>query len=396
MKLTTLLFGGQCIAVPAEHRLAVLNLCLQNGFSYTDFVWCADGSVRFWCTVPTARRLLRYCKSSMADVRTVDARGIPWLFWMLRKRIGLAVGVVCALSLLVLSGQFVWDIDITGNEQLSAEEIRELLRACGFGVGTYLPNVHTGDLENRVLLASDQISWIAVNLNGTVANVQVLERIASADDGDAAPAAKPANLIAISDGQVEFLELYRGTSVVKIGQAVKKGDLLVSGIYEGELSGLHVTRASGAVWARTERTITVEIPLNYEEKVYEDEKIRTIFLNFFDFSVKIFENTGNQSTMCDIIEGKTEKNGLFARPLPVSFTVDAVRPYTLCCATRSAEEAIELAYDALERELSALSDEIQLLQKQISADITEDSVRLSCTLRCVENIAVQQEFEIGD
>ena len=61
---------------------------------------------------------------------------------------------------------------------------------------------------------------------------------------------------------------------------------------------------------------------------------------------------------------------------------------------RTAEEALELGYEQLSQELSALSGEVQLLQKEIVTEMREDSVVLICTLTCIENIALVQEFEI--
>ena len=71
-----------------------------------------------------------------------------------------------------------------------------------------------------------------------------------------------------------------------------------------------------------------------------------------------------------------------------------VRPYHLEERERRAEEALELCYTELAEQLSSLSGEVQLLQKEIVTEVGESSVVLVCTLTCIENIALVQEFEI--
>ncbi|MBO7274174.1 MAG: sporulation protein YqfD, partial [Clostridia bacterium] len=207
---------------------------------------------------------------------------------------------------------------------------------------------------------------------------------------------RPANLVATRDGQIEYFELYRGNAVVKVGQAIKAGELLVSGVYDSQTEGFRWTRAAGRVMARTERTIRVEIPLCYEEKVYADAVLQEIELHFFNFSHKIFKNSRNCAILCDIIEYNYSLGKLGGNRLPLSLTRIEARPYYTVTAERTPDEALELCYLELSQKLSALSGEVQLLQKDIVTEMGERSVVLTCTLVCIENIAAQQEFEIID
>lgn len=226
-----------------------------------------------------------------------------------------------------------------------------------------------------------------------MARVQIIEHVTGESEGDPS-LAHPANLVAARDGQIEYLELYRGNAVVTLGQAVRAGELLVSGLYDSQTGSFRYTRAAGRVMARTERTIEVEIPLCYEEKVYDEPYLIEVELHFFDFSYKIFKNSGNSDTLCDIIKYNSYLEPLGNNRLPVSLCRTEVHPYHLEQRERTAEEALELGYEQLSQELSALSGEVQLLQKEIVTEMREDSVVLICTLTCIENIALVQEFEI--
>ena len=391
-----LFFGGSCmVAVSALHRTAAMNLCMQMGLQYTHFRWCEDGSIQFSCTATSARRFLAACRKRDIEAEIVAHRGLPTVLMRLKDRAGLIVGAVLALTLIVLSGLFVWDVQVSGNVDMTEGEVIEELRKCGFGVGSYLPDLRVREIENRVLMASERIGWLSINTEGTVARVQLIEHISgSGEEENGASGKRPANLVATRDGQIEYLELYRGNAVVTSGQAVKAGELLVSGLYDSITGSFRYTRAAGRVMARTERVLRVEIPLSYEEKIYEEPFLQEMELHFFNFSQKIFKNSGNSDVLCDIIKYNSHLGRLGRNRLPVSLSRTEVRPYHIEQRERTAEEALELCYEELSQELSSLSGEVQLLQKEIVTEVGERSVVLVCTLTCIENIAAVQEFEI--
>ncbi len=386
------LSGSVEVSVSAASRMAFLNLCLYHGIQYRNFRYREDGGVACRMAYLTAHRLRRLCAREGIEMVLSQPRGLPAFLFGLRRRAGLLAGSAVAICLLVLSSRFLWDIEITGNTQMTKEEIRSVLADCSFSVGSYLPDVKIRELENRVLLAAPDIAWIAINLQGTVAEVQVIER----ETSEPTDTTKPANMIAAADGQIEFLQLYRGNAVVTVGQAVKKGELLISGIYDSATEGFRFTRAAGEVLARTEHTYRIEIPLTYEEKAYGEREYRSVSLHFFDFSSEFFKKTGNQSDTCDIIKNEIEFGWFGTRPVPLSLSVLYAEPYTMQTRTRSEEEAVELAYAELERELTELSARAELLQKEVRTEITADAVILHCRVKVIENIAVQSEFEIRD
>ena len=397
MSIALFLQGSCIVAVPAESRTRAMNLCLRQRLQYRHFEWCEDGGIRFCCTPRAARQFLSLCRQEGIAAEIVAYRGLPAFLKRISARSGLVVGGVFALFLIVLSGLFVWDVQVEGNVNLTDDEIVDALRACGFGVGSYLPTLQVREVENRVLMASERIGWLSINIDGTVARVQVIEHIEGENEGDGDAAhTRPANLVAVRDGQIEYCELYRGNAVVSAGQAVKAGELLVSGVYDSQTEGFRWTRAAGRVMARTERTVRVEIPLSYEEKVYEDAVLQQIEIYFFNFSHKIFKNSRNSDLLWDIIEYNYSLGKLGGKRLPISVTRTDARPYHTVTAERTQDEALELCYSELSRQLAALSGEVQLLQKDIVTEIGERSVVLTCTLICIENIAVQQEFEIID
>ena len=387
MKFPLYLLGSLTLTVPAEHVPQVLSICLARNLSFSHFKSRADGGISFRCPLFSAAGLLRKLKEQGIEAE-VRRAGLPYWLYTHRKRWGLFAGGLCAVVLFWLSAHFVWSVRITGNEVLTPTEIKSLLADEGLEIGSYLPGLHMSEIETRTLIHTDKLAWISVHMEGTVAVVQVIEQKIPPESKTA-----PANLVAARDGQIEYLELYRGTSVVGVGQAVRAGDLLVSGVRDSQTVGFQVTRAAGKVLARTVREFTIEIPLTYEKKVYTAVKRGQITLQFFKFSMNFFKNSGNEGSPCDIIEMKTSAEQFGLSDLPVSVSRQEIRPYRLESAERTPEEALDLAYSDLARSLSELSSDIQILRKDISTTISDDSLVLTCHLYCLEDIALQIEFE---
>ena len=148
-----------------------------------------------------------------------------------KKRAGFYIGAAFAAFLIVFSSLFVWDVDVHGTERLSEEAIRTALEEQGLRLGVFIPSLNKERLEQELMLDMDGLSWISINLRGTVANVEVHERKDALLTQDTQ---SPSNLIASMDGQIHALQITGGQTIAKLGQIVKKGDLLVSGAIDSK------------------------------------------------------------------------------------------------------------------------------------------------------------------
>ena len=389
MNFFSALLGRERFFVKEEDLGALWNLFLSESFSFSEFAF-EEGGASFWVLAIDAKKLRKLAEKQHLSLTSKERRGIFALFHRYRNRWGLIVGGVLGVFLLFVSSRVVWDVRISGNEIVPTGEIEALLEENGLFAGARLRDIHAGELENRVLISTDKIAWLSVNLSGTVAHVQVMESV----EPPAPESTSPANLVAARDGQIELLQLYRGKSVVKIGQAVREGELLVSGISDSRDGGFFYTRAAGEVLARTEREICVEIPFTSTEERMVGERVGEISLRFFHLCAKIYKRAGKEGEDCAIIEVQKGLDGAGLSRLPVFLDL------TLFCERESVEvlrtpdEALELAFAALDEELARLSDDTQLLSKEIRTEWGDESVTLICSLRCIENIAKQVEFEV--
>ena len=89
-------------------------------------------------------------------------------------------------------------------------------------------------LEQAAMVKLKDVSWMAINFQGSVVNVELKERDAPPE---AIPMEEPCNLKSSYPGQIVRLEVISGVTVVEEGDAVTQGQLLVSGVFEDLLEG---------------------------------------------------------------------------------------------------------------------------------------------------------------
>ena len=84
--------------------------------------------------------------------------------------------------------------------------------------------------------------------------------------------------------------------------------------------------------------------------------------------------------------------GLFH--VPVFLTDTLIETRESVSVLRSKEEVLDLAYRELSALLEGLSADLQLLEKRIVTEWSDEGVTLHCSIKCIENIAKQVEFEV--
>ena len=170
---------------------------------------------------------MRGCaKRAMCRLRVVKKRGMPFKAQKMEKR-GALIACLAASALLVwhLSG-FVWTIGITGDCPISQVELLQLLQQCGLETGARTSQISSRRISNDVMMLTDKLSFIAVNLKGTHAEVVVAPR---EEPPVEVGQRDPCDVISDGTGIIIALRVKTGSARVKVGETLMPGDLIVSG-----------------------------------------------------------------------------------------------------------------------------------------------------------------------
>lgn len=189
------------------------------------------------------------------ETAVIGSGGLPAAgraLWRWRR---LAILVLVLGILTAALPRRVWFIRVEGNSAVPERRILEAAGECGLSFGASAADIRSEQVKNKLLFAIPELRWAGVNTDGCSAVITVAER----QTGEGTGQWQPGDLIAFADGLVTEVILQRGTALVKPGDAVREGQILVSGLTDlGNCTS--VEQAQGEVWGLTRREIRVALP----------------------------------------------------------------------------------------------------------------------------------------
>lgn len=231
--------------------------CAQAGIALWDCRHISPDCFTAWVSVVDFFRLRTHAKRTMTRLRILKKSGLPFAAQKLMRRKALWIsGLACLLGIWYLSG-FVWTISVTGCQQVSQREVLELLEKNGLRFGTRARSVDGDLLRNDVLLDTDKLSYLVVNVHGTHAEIQVTERTPTPD---LEMMEAPCDVVADGTGIIQALRVLQGTALVKVGDAVAEGERLASGIVLDAQGGVTKVHALAEADILTRRVIKTAVP----------------------------------------------------------------------------------------------------------------------------------------
>ncbi len=383
-------FGSYTIAFSKKDAPALLNRCKEKGIFF--FSPLAEGD-----TV-TSEASLFSCKAFIdtadelgINIAITNRRGLPFLISRYRKRYGIYIGIILSAAFLLLSSLFIWEINVTGNVNLSASEITKVLASHGVKVGTFIPDMDADLTAEYILLDYSLLSSIAINVKGTVATVDVIERVQKPEnefeeDGYC-------NLVAGWDGIITNVIAAEGHPEIKIGDVVTEGQLLINGLVENRYGAFKIVNSKGYVYADVAETVEFEIPLTVSGKEYTGKSHIKREIYIIGFPIRLYRVSESPFESCDITATETDLK-IFGLKLPVKISKAVYREYRTVEYEITQEEAKRKAEEALKLWWEKVADgEIVSIETEES---TKNNVyRLKAHVVINKNIALRQEIQFN-
>lgn len=399
-KAVKLLRGSVCVRAKSAYPERMLNLCSARGIEFWDVRWIDDTALSFCVARGDLRALRRAAEGCGAEVSIERTAGTPFFFARLRRRHALFAGGILCAALLLVNSLFIWDFEVTGNETVPTETILHALREHGVHRGTFIYSFRSQEICNRVLPELKDLCWVAVNVRGCKAYVQVRERVRAPERVNES---EPTNVIAAKPGLITKVRALDGEKRVLPGTSVQQGQLLIAGVVDtgGTEKPSVTTRflaGKGEVWARTWYDLTVRVPLTYEKKVYTGKEKRSHTLIWGENRLKIGAKGSSICNVdCDKIKNQTQWTlfGLFA--LPVTWETETLLPYELEVTPRSRADAEAQGKDMLETYLAALLGEAgSVTQRRFSTAVEGDTLVVTLSAECEEQIGKEVPIAVSE
>lgn len=339
--------------------------------------------IRFSCRAGDYRLIRPVARRACLRMRIRHKHGFPFWRHRYRHRKGLLVGLVLYIVLLAALSPRIWVIQVEGNAATSTADLLAAAEAYGVRLGARMDDL---DIKGFQLYGPDAlptVAYVTVNPSHSVARIQVTERDPTPDIIDLS---RPSDLVAARDGRILQVDSRSGKPLVKAGEAVTAGTVLITGCVETDL-GEKLYRAYGEVWAETTRRITVSVPLVQVDSVPTERVVCRPTFSFLCWGFPLYSETPLQGENARYSTAHTLTVGDVT--LPLGLTCDYYIPLIARRRILTTEQARSAAQTQLTEQEAALFLPDSYERLTAAGRVQGNAYVLTATYRCRENIAVE-------
>ena len=397
-KIINFFRGSVLYTVTGAFPERFLNLCAQNAVAFWGLEWLDDHTLRLCFARKDAKKVRTLAEKVMCQAKAARRAGVPFFLAKFRRRYAFLAGLALAVAAVCVLSRFILTIEVTGNRAVSTAVILSELNRQGVRVGAYGPSIDEKVVSPEALLRIPALSWRAVNLHGTRAEVIVREKVPKPDIVDRTV---PSHVVSAATGIITHMEVLEGQPLFQEGDTVLAGEILISGVidvpepqYADTDLGTRITHAMGNVWARTWRTLEARIPLEAQVKRYTGEEVTRYSLGILDRRLNFYGNSGISLDKYDKITSSHSLTLPGGRVMPLVLRVERYRGYATEPVALDAEAARTLLEERLLERLDGLvGEDGEVLRTDFT--VREENGILVVTLlaECREQIGRVVEFE---
>ena len=250
LRLWNYMRGYVIIIVEGYFLEKFINVCIHRQI----FLWNIERQSNCMMTLKVSikgfKLLKPVARKTNCRIRIVKKRGLPFTMNRYRGRKTFLVGAVIFIILMYVLSSFVWTVEVTGNKNLETQAVLDELASFGVKPGVLKYTIDTDTAVNNMMIDMRELAWIGIVVKGTKVKVQLVE---GKKPPELIPKNDPCNVVASRDGVVKSIIGKAGQDMVKVGDTVTKGQILISGTIKSENAQIKesIVHAIGVVNART-------------------------------------------------------------------------------------------------------------------------------------------------
>lgn len=308
--------------------------------------------------------------------------------------IKMIAGIIMIFILLMLvNSLFIWQISVDGNYSYSSSQITSFIHSQNINEGIIKTKIDCDKIEKALRKEFNDISWVCAEIKGTNLIIHIKENyiteISTKED-------KPYDIVANRDGKITSLLVRKGKAMVKVGDTVKKGDILISGVVDvfdesQQILFTNFCNADGDITAETLYQFNETLEINYNKKT--EKSRRSIYLpSVFEYKWMSLKNSKNK----DIIysDKKLKLFGNFY--IPISIQKYTIINYKNSPATHTEKQASLILNNNLLYKLSIMEQKgYKILKKDVKISKEKNNYVLSGKITCREPLGMVSYIDVN-
>ena len=235
--------------------------CIYYNINIYNIIYLNDDEINCQIDIKDYKKIKKY--NYYSDIKIIKYEGINGLKIHFKKYLYVYVFLLFCFIIMDIITSYIVKIDVIHENSKIRKLVKKELK--NHGIEEYKLSLNYEELEkikNDILKDNpNTLEWMSITRNGMSYIVRIEERIINNEKEEELPR----NIVAGKDALITKIINTKGESIVRSGDYVKKGDLLISGqikLYD-ELKGL--VPAKGAVFGNVWYESEVKVPIIKEE-----------------------------------------------------------------------------------------------------------------------------------
>lgn len=335
------------------------------------------------------KKLKPIIKKTKCRVKILNKKGIPFFFHRYQKRKIFVILFLLVIVAIAVLSNFIWNIEVTGTDRIDSKEIMQILEDNKFKIGRCKIGLNTKEVIDQIRLLREDIAWVGIEINGTNANVKIVE-------ADLKPEIvqenEHCNIVATKPGMIVKVSAVNGTPVVKEGDIVTKGSILVAGWLEGKYTGMRYVHANGEVQAKVWYSEKVKVDLKQVKKEYTNNEENKYSVKINNFQINLPKGVSKFKNYDTIVASK--KLRLFSNfYLPIEIQTTTYKEYQNREVLHTKEEAKQIAInEACKKIDEQIENKDSIKNKKILENCSDEFIEVEVIYEVLENIATKEKI----
>lgn len=225
-------------------------------------------------------------KNNQCIIIVKSEKGMPYLIERYKKRKAFVISIFILLAIIFISSRFIWNIQVDGTKKINSDEIIKEAERNGLKIGVLKNKINTENLINKFRIERTDIAWVGIEIKGTNAIIKIVE---AEEKPEIINESDYCNIIASKSGVISKIYAQNGTALVKEGDEVKKGDILIGGWMEGNFTEKNYVNGSGVVKARVKYMESKKIDKKEIKREQSGKKENKISIKFNNFKINFYK-----------------------------------------------------------------------------------------------------------
>ncbi len=384
--------GYLIITVSGNFPERFINVCTAKNILLWDIARISPKAIRCRISVRAFKTLPKITYHTAVKVTINARRGFPFLLHKYRRRKLILCGFFIFLAVVICVNQFVWDIEIRGNEMVKSADILNVLKEEGLKRGVLKSKIDQRTLKNQAILKLPALAWLWIDKQGSKIIVEVRERtpvpeIFNPNDY--------CNITAAKDGVIDSMVVRNGIPVVSVGDTVLKDMVLVTGKIPSSVKNeIRYEQADAQILAR----------VWYEKKAYlsrlsttrsqTGKQKKQFTLKLFGESIPLFHRGKTPFLYCDETI-KEHTLSIFGYNLGITLVVHKYTEVTQTEELHTEESVASQGIKSLKQQIDdeALPNATLVSVSDSYETIDETTVAVTVKAEYIEDIAQKTKGE---